>query len=69
LRLYSQEKEISKNVDILFLCHDNSRSTIVKGLRYSPIIDTIIDDLDSDVSTMTFALPFSLHFGKHVMAM
>lgn len=53
-----------KQVDILFLCHDNSRSVIIEGLRYAPIIDTIIDDLGSDISSLTFALPFSLHFGK-----
>lgn len=64
IAITQSRKKNLKHVDILFLCHDNSRSIIVEGLRYSPIIDTIIDDLDSDISTLTFALPFSLHFGK-----
>jgi hypothetical protein len=64
IAITQSRKKHLKYVDILFLCHDNSRSVIIEGLRYAPIIDTIIDDLDSDISTLTFALPFSLHFGK-----
>lgn len=60
--LYSDSKKLIPS-DILFLCHDNSRYTKVEGLRYAPLIDTIIDDLDKDITHITLILPFSKYFG------
>ena len=46
-----------KPVDILYLCHDNSRSSLVNGKYYSPLIDSINIKLKK-YSNITLALPF-----------
>ena len=53
-----------KKADVLFICHDNHRTTYVGGLRYSPIIDTISDHMDSKFAKITLAAPFSKYYGK-----
>lgn len=52
-----------KPVDILYLCHDNSRSSLVNGKYYSPLIDSINIKLKK-YSNITLALPFSKYSGN-----
>lgn len=49
--------------DILFLCHDNSRTIIYENKLFSPLIDTLSIELES-YSSLTLALPFSKFSGK-----
>lgn len=49
-------------VDILYLCHDNSRPIFFNGKYYSPLIDSINIRLNK-FSNMTMALPFSKYGG------
>ena len=52
-----------KPVDVLYLCHDNSRSTLLNGMYYSPLIDSI-NIILKDYSNITLALPFSKFSGN-----
>lgn len=65
LAIFASRKSALKPVDVLFVCHDNSRTAIVNNLRFAPVTDTILDDLGPTYSTLTFALPFSKYFGKN----
>ena len=51
------------SVDILYLCHDNSRSILLDGKYYSPLIDSINIKL-KNYSNYTLALPFSKYSGN-----
>jgi hypothetical protein len=61
--IYSRKRKLVKS-DVLVICHDNSRTASINGLKYAPIIDTILDDLGPEYSSITLALPFSKYFGK-----
>tara|TARA_B110000027_G_scaffold67539_1_gene72219 strand:- start:7282 stop:8544 length:1263 start_codon:yes stop_codon:yes gene_type:complete len=52
-----------KPVDVLYLCHDNSRPILLNGIYYSPLIDSINNKL-KDYSNITLALPFSKYSGN-----
>ena len=56
-RFFIRIKNIPQ-VDILYACHDNSRSVLLNGKYYSPLIDGLILKLN-DYSNITLALPFS----------
>jgi hypothetical protein len=61
--LFSRKSKLYR-ADILLFCHDNSRTTKVNNLLFAPIIDPIIEILDNKATHITFAGPFSVHFGK-----
>jgi hypothetical protein len=50
--------------DILFFCHDNSRTATVNNLLFAPILDPIIEIIDNKTTHLTYAGPFSRLFGK-----
>lgn len=52
-----------KSVDILYLCHDNSRPFLIDGKYCSPLIDSINYQL-KNYSNYTVALPFSRYSGS-----
>ena len=52
-----------KPVDILYLCHDNSRPLLLDGRYHSPLIDSINIRLKK-YSNYTLALPFSKYSGN-----
>ncbi len=58
-------KKIDKigQVEILYACHDNSRTVFLNNKYYSPLIDSLILKL-KDYSNITLALPFSKHSGN-----
>jgi len=62
VRFFVPIKNIS-TVDILFACHDNSRTVFYDGKYYSPLIDSLIIKLQ-DYTSLTLALPFSRYSGK-----
>lgn len=64
LAIFFSRKSQLKKVDILFICHDNSRTALVDSLKYSPITDTIIDDLEPSIKSLTLCSPFSKYYGK-----
>lgn len=51
------------NLDIIYLCHDNSRPVMFNGKHFSPLIDTIAYKL-KDFNSITLALPFSRFSGS-----
>ena len=53
-----------KPVDILYLCHDNSRPLLFDGKYHSPLIDSINIKL-KNYSNYTLALPFSKYSGNN----
>lgn len=49
-----------ENIDIILECHDGNRSATVQDKRYSPILDSIRDDLEAEgYSCMTLLKPSS----------
>ncbi len=64
LALTQSKRSNLKKSDVLFWCHDNHRIANVGGLRYSPLIDTIIDELGPEISSITLAGAFSQYYGS-----
>ena len=62
---FKHAKSIEKlnSVDILYLCHDNSRPLLFDGKYHSPLIDSINIKL-KNYSNYTLALPFSKYSGN-----
>lgn len=60
--LYSDSRKLISS-DILFSCNDHFRTATVDDLKFAPIIDSFIHDLDNRVSHLTLAAPFSKNFG------
>ncbi len=52
-----------KPVDVLFWCHDNHRIAVRDGKKFSPLIDTIIENIEGKLSHLTLGMPFSKFFG------
>lgn len=50
-------------VDVLFVRHDNDCGELIEGQFYSPLLDSIADELPG-VTRSTVALPFSRNFGR-----
>lgn len=51
-------------VDVIVLCHDNHRSLKFNNKRYSPLTDSIIDDLrDKGSTVISYGLPYSILTG------
>lgn len=49
-----------RKTDVIVLCHDDHRQVYFKRLKYSPLTDSICDELMSGgKSVMTYALPYS----------
>lgn len=62
LRFHFFASEISRleKCDILLFCHDNDRSLTLNGLAYSPLIDSISEQLSkSGLRCQSVALPWS----------
>lgn len=62
--LFSRKKNLTE-ADVLFFCHDNSRTTKVGNLMFAPIIDPIIEIVNKKFKTITIAAPFSVLYGKN----
>lgn len=65
VRAFTNRTKINdlQKVDILYLCHDNSRPVNINGVLFSPLIDTINYRLQ-EYKSYTIALPFSIRSGK-----
>lgn len=61
--VFSKKSKLSK-ADVLFYCHDNSRTTVVNNLLFAPILDPIIEIIENKASHLTYAGPFSILFGQ-----
>lgn len=49
-----------RKTDVIVLCHDDHRQVYFKGLKYSPLTDSIYDELMNDGKlVMSYALPYS----------
>ena len=64
IALTQSKRNRLKKSDILFICHDNHRTTYVNGLRYAPLIDTISDEIYSNFTKITLTGPFSKYHGN-----
>lgn len=60
--LYSDSRKLTSS-DILFSCNDHFRTATVDNLKFAPIIDSFIHDLNKQITHLTLAAPFSKDFG------
>lgn len=62
---FSDTSKNLKKCDVLLFCHDANRGIDLEGKAYSPLLDSIQEELNKDgLSTQTIAHPWSKLFGE-----